>query len=134
MPKKKKPTHEKFEGTSQHGQFAKITYSMMGSKAWHSLSPSQMGLYILFKAKFRGNNLHNISFPRSEYKEIKTYSNQRTFYRDLDALIEAGFIIVVSSGKTTRTPNIYGLSEMWKKYGTAEFNIHHNERRATRGK
>lgn len=109
----------------------------MDSIAWKSLEPSQMGLYLLFKRKFSKNkvgddNHKNISFPFSEYSLIKTYSNQRTFWRDLDILIDRGFIAVVASGRTTRTPNIYEFSDGWKYYGTPGFTIDINQRRATK--
>jgi hypothetical protein len=134
MPKKKPPTHEPFEGKSDHGKFTKICDSMIDSDAWKSLEPSQMGLYLLIKRKFTKNktgddNRQNVSFPFSEYKKIRTYSNQRTFWRDLDALIEHGFIEVVSSGKPTREPTIYGFSELWKCYGTPAFQVADSKRR-----
>ncbi|MCL2810688.1 MAG: hypothetical protein FWD25_02230 [Clostridia bacterium] len=139
MPKKKLPTHESFEATNAHGQFAKITVSMMSSLAWKSLKPSQMGLYLLFKAKYTryrngDDNRRNISFPFSEYKRIETYSNQRTFWRDLDALIDRGFIEVVESGRMIggqKKASIYGLSDAWKQYGLAGFHVDPTKRRNT---
>ena len=135
MPKKK-PTHEDFESIAPHGKFTKIVDNMQDSKAWQTLEPSQMGLYLLFKRKFtkyrtQDDNCKNISFPHSEYKQIKTYSNKRVFWRDLDALIDRGFIRVVASGKISRTASIYGFSDMWKKFGTNDFIVYSNERRAT---
>ena len=139
MPKRKPPTHEPFESMDIHGRFAKICHSMLNSLAWKSLEPSQMGLYVVLKQKYTktksgDDNRRNITFPYSEYSKVKTYTNQRVFWRDLDALIEAGFIQVVSSGKVTRTPTIYGFSDGWKKYGTPEFSVTDGQRRATRKK
>ena len=137
MAKKKRPTHESFESTTEHGKFAKITDSMTNSAAWYSLEPSQMGLYLLFKKKYTksksgDDNRNNISFPYSEYSKIKTYSNQRTFWRDLDVLIDRGFIEVVLPGKATRTATLYGFSDEWKRYGTPEFSVPVNKRRETK--
>lgn len=139
MAKKKPPTHKAFESITDHGRFAKITISMMDSPAWQTLEPSQMGLYLLFKRKFTRNksgddNQKNISFPFSEYKKIKTYSNQRTFWRDLDTLINVGLIEVVESGRRIGGQNkasIYGFSEAWKKHGTADFHVDPAKRRNT---
>ena len=134
MPKKKPPTHELFEAIYSHGKFTKITDSMMDSLAWQSLEPSQMGLYLLFKRKYTKNkssddNKNDISFPFSEYSKIKTYSNKRTFWRDLDALIEKGFIIIVSPQKFQRKPNIYGFSDNWKNYGKPDFKVKDEHKR-----
>ena len=139
MRKRKLPTHEKFEAIAAHGKFTKITDSMMDSQAWQTLEPSQMGLYLLFKRKFTryksgDDNRQNISFPHSEYKKIRTYSNQRTFWRDLDALIDCGFIEVIASGRTTRKATIYGFSDNWKKFGTPDFAVDINHRRAIKKK
>ena len=133
MAKRKQPTHETFEAAAAHGKFTKVADSMMDSQAWLSLSLSQMGLYLLLKRKYTkykagDDNRKNISFPRSEYSQF--YSNNRTFWRDLDALIEAGFIEVISNGKNTRTPTIYGFCDAWKDYGTPGFEIHPSQRRA----
>ena len=135
--KRNPPTHELFESVHKHGKFTKIADSMMDSAAWLSLEPSQMGLYMLFKRKYTkskagDDNRANISFPFSEYTRIKTYSNQRTFWRDFDLLIDRGFLKVIASGKTTRTSSIYGFSDEWKRYGTPDFNVDINQRRAVK--
>jgi len=137
MPRSKPPLHEPFESFDAHGKFAKICLSMLNSPAWASLEPSAMGLYLLFKARFYktkagDSNCCNITFPFSEYSKIRTYSNQRTFWRDLDQLIESGFIRVVSSGAIHRLPTIYGFSSKWRLFGTHEFAISPGERRMKR--
>ena len=106
---------------------------MTKSKAWLDLSLRQRQLYFEFKSKFRVNlktletNQDNISIPKSE--AIKMYGDLRTFRKDIDALIEHGFIYQKESGFNTRTVNIYAFSEKWKDYGTDKFNITTNEKR-----
>jgi hypothetical protein len=106
----------------------KIAISMMDSKAWSELSLSQIGLYDLFKDKYTFNDEcseNNIQFPKKEWK--KYYSWKPLFDRDIDNLIDLGFMRVVlyHVGK----PTVYGFSATWKYYGTDKFIITDKDRR-----
>ena len=118
MAKKGVALHEFFEyWRDPRGRYTKIVNDMMTSPAWASLSTAQMGLYLLLKAKFRGNNRLDISFPRSEYCVIAGYKSPKGLYRDMDALINKGFVDVVRSGKAGKDATIYGFADRWKEYG-----------------
>ncbi len=131
--KNKPPNNYPFESNNTRYDFIKICRDMTKSKAWLDLSLRQRQLYFEFKSKFRVNlktletNQDNISIPKSE--AIKMYGDLRTFRKDIDALIEHGFIYQKESGFNTRTVNIYAFSEKWKDYGTDKFNITTNEKR-----
>lgn len=124
MPKSKKPTHQPFEGSDPHGQFAKITHNMMTSPAWLDLNLRQQGLYLHLKAKYRqkkinsnieSDNRNDISLPKSEWSP-RLYGDYRTFSKDIRKLEENGFIQTLRYGKATHQCNIYGFSDFWKKW------------------
>lgn len=110
---------------------------MMDSEAWQALTLRQQGLYLHLKRKYRpkiksgryiSSNENDISIPKAE--ALTLYGNLRTFWADLDALIDHGFMKLVHSGYTTREPNIYGFSARWKDYGNPGFSIPESEKRS----
>lgn len=123
--KQNKPLFADFESTKSNGRFVKIAWDMLQSKAWSELTLSQRGLYFEIKAEYLPEksvkgvilpaNDKNIMFPSSKWKPLYK-GNQRKWQEDRKALIEKGFIRLVESGRTTRTPNIYELSDDWKSY------------------
>lgn len=132
----KPPTNYSFESANQNYDFTKICRDMQRSKAWKELSLRQHGLYLYLKAKFTvnsrtlENNSQDISIPTSEAKKL--YGDLRTFRKDIDKLIELGFIKQNISGVPTMSVTIYGLSDKWKYYGTDKFNITDLEKRYKR--
>ena len=51
-----------------------------------------------------------LGFPRATFKRLQ------------ECLIERGFLDIVETGAGfARIPNVYSLSERWKKYGTSDF-------------
>ena len=132
----KLPTNYSFESANQKYDFTKICRDMQRSKAWKELSLRQHGLYLYLKAKFTvntrtlDNNSQDISIPSSEAKKL--YGDLRTFRKDIDKLIELGFIKQNISGVPTMSVSIYGFSEKWKYYGTDKFSITKAEERYKR--
>ena len=136
MAKRPKYKHRNFESRTDQGKFTKVCDDMMQSSAWASLSLRQRGLYLELKSKYTqkvsggqiiSDNADDISMPKSEAQKL--YSELRTFRKDMDALIDRGFLRMVHCGFNTRTVNIYGFSDRWKDYGTQSFNIPRNEMR-----
>lgn len=127
--KQKKPLFREFESSRQDGRFVKIAWDMMQSKAWSDLTVSQRGLYLMMKAEYlpeKSNkgvllpaNDKNILFPSSKWKPLYK-GNQRKWQEDRQSLIDHGFIRIAECGRTTRTPNVYELSEDWKTFGKQE--------------
>lgn len=137
MARRKPPTHQPFESNIPSGQFTKICTDMMNSAAWESLSLRQRGLYLELKKKYRqknsngvleSSNIDNISFTQREAKVLYK-GNLRGFRADIDALIEAGFIRTVERGRATRTANIYGFTDRWKRYGAPDYQVPISDRR-----
>lgn len=134
--KLKPPTNYDFESNNQRYDFTKICRDMQHSLAWKQLNLRQQGLYLHLKSKFTvnsktlENNQNNISIPTSEVKTL--YGDYRTFIKDIDTLIELGFIKQISSGVPTMSISIYGFSTMWKYYGTDKFNIPTIDKRYSR--
>ncbi len=141
MAKSRKYSHRDFESKTERGKYTKVCNDMMESTAWNALDLRQRGLYLQLKAKYtqkvsNGNiisdNAENISIPKSEATSL--YGNLKTFRKDMDKLIECGFIKMVQCGWNTRTVNIYGFSERWKEYGMSGYNVPENEKRTHKTK
>lgn len=128
--------NQSWESTQEiGGKFAKICGTMTSSMAWKKLSMRQKGLYLSLKIKYTkksdgSDNSNDISIIEAEFKD--DYKSKNTLMKDVDALIDYGFIKLIRNGKYARKPNIYGFSDKWKKYNTKEFFIHPNERRHTK--
>ena len=131
MANKKKDTHQPFESTTERGRYIKVCGDMVESPAFNRLNMRQQGLYYRFKNKYRQtkvngivtkSNINDISFTYKEASELG-YSEKRTFQKDVKALIDNGFIKIVSQGgknyydgeKSRFSATIYGFSEEWKK-------------------
>lgn len=130
--KKTKMINQPFESHFGNGKFTKITQDMMDTKVWEKLTLSQRGLYLELKSKFTKGpdetfNTNNISMPKGDW--IKFYTSKITFDRDMDNLIELGFIRVILYQGNLRKPTIYGFSEQWKFYDTDMFRITNKDRR-----
>lgn len=134
----KPPTNYDFESNNQRYDFTKICRDMQKSNAWKQLNLRQQGLYLYLKSKFTvnsktlDNNRNDISIPTKEAKKL--YGDLRTFRKDIDILIDTGFIKQIISGVPTMSVSIYGFSDKWKYYGTDNFIILENDKRYKRKK
>lgn len=121
-----------------------ITYSMMTSPAFKDLTARQRMLYIYAKSQFWAAR----SRPSKDFKEVQEFqevegrlcfylnhallsevyslypkSNHRDLYKDIQALIEHGFIerVTNTTGKdvseNNHMRNIYRYSDGWKSWG-----------------
>lgn len=131
--KTKMPMNESFESGLSRSGFTKICSDMVDSKAWKSLKPRQIGLYVILKSKYKKNprtledNKNEIVLTTTE--ALKLYGDSRTFRADLDILIDKGFIKQTFSGAPFMKANKYGFSDKWKLYGTDNFNIPDEDKR-----
>lgn len=132
--KKRKYVKKPFESSCISSDVsANIYESMLVSKAYKDLTPQQKSLYTCCKAQLYSQKKKpiaedNESFTMPQSKWAGKYglykpSNYKGFQRDMEALINHGFIICVQGGENTRTPNIYKYSAAWHNYGTAQFEI-----------
>ena len=141
---RKKHTYVKkaFESTGTSSDVsANIYETMLLSPAWLDLSASQKVLYLTCKAQYYAEKHKPVeddvtTFTMNLAKWADKYqlyakSNQRSFHRDMAALISHGFVSCVSSGKITRTKSIYRFSSKWQRYGEADFEILPNEMNGT---
>lgn len=134
MSSRKKPYQKKaFESTgASNDTSANVYMSMLLSNAWRAISAQQQRLYLYCKAQYYAEKHKpdgdNMCFTMNQSKWADLYglyerSNAKGFYRDMSSLIEHGFITCVSCGSTTRTKSIYRFSDMWQRYGTADFEV-----------
>ena len=100
--------------------FVSIDREMMNSDAWRSLSFTAVTAYI--------NVYYNLKGKTKKKEIICTHSTLKnpmaksTWRRVTMELIEKGFIdLVKGSSGHHRQPNIYGLSERWRLWGTPRF-------------
>ena len=123
--------NEKWESFKPIGaKFTKICDDMQDSDAWHRLTLRQQGLYLFLKKKYKGTNADDIHITDKDKRIIKLSDN--TLYKDIDALIDYGFIKLVKHGKVVHKPNVYGFSAIWREYGTDKFFIHPSYKRDTK--
>ena len=122
MRKRSAYKHEPFESKTEQGKFTKVCDDMMRSPAWNNLLLRQQGLYLHIKSKYTqkrssgyiiSDNVKDISLPKKEAATL--YGDMRTFRLDMNKLMENGFIVLIQSGWNTRTANIYGFSDGWKR-------------------
>lgn len=106
---------------------ANIYLSMLVHPNFLALNPKQKTLYLYCKAQYYGQSgkksadatdqtkfYFNRELWQNEYK-LYNKGNERAFYKDIQALIDYGFIRKIESGKCTRTKNIYQLSSEWQQ-------------------
>lgn len=121
---------------NKNHKYTKICDDMMDSKAWEDLPMRARGLYLELKKKFvsknggENTNQNDISITFDD-RFKKAYGSKNTLFKDVDELIENGFIKVIQHGKYARVCNIYGFSDDWKQYGTKDYFIHPNNKRLT---
>lgn len=112
--------------------FASIYLSMIQSENWKKLTKNQQLLYVYCKFQYYGEkncpkpmimnfteSEQRLCFTMNKSKWHKAYNlygegNQASFYKDMNALIENGFIEIVEQGRTSRTRNIYKFSSKWR--------------------
>jgi hypothetical protein len=134
---KKKQNFQSFQ-SSKGGRFIPIYFDMVCSKAWEILSGNSFKLYVYMLSKYKVKyingqidycNKDNISITRSEYSKFMA---KNTFERCIDELIDHGFIRVneYKSMGGSRKLIIYAFNDEWQKYGTEEFNIKNDWKRA----
>ncbi len=130
--KKERYRPKSFESDgSRSDTSANIYMSMLMSDNWRSLSTNAQRLYIYCKSQYYAEKRK----PKPDYKQLTEqelqqcftmnkskwkdlyhlYTNNRQFYKDMDLLIEYGFVERIESGKNTRTKSIYMLSDKWQK-------------------
>lgn len=111
---------------------ANIYMSMLLSPAWNNLTKNQQILYVYCKAQYYAekkkpkplikeltDNEINLCFTMNKSKWCKLYKiyadgGQERFKKDMQALIDNGFIELVENGKPNRTKNIYCYSNKWR--------------------
>ena len=134
MSKRKTPYQKKtFESNcTNNDTSANLYMSMLISDAWRALTAQQQRLYLYCKAQYYAEkqkpNGDTLCFTMNQSKWCGLYglyekSNAKGFYRDMAALIEAGFVTCAECGSLTRTKSIYRFSSMWQKYGTPAFEV-----------
>lgn len=119
---------------------ANIYISMLMSQAWHNLTGKQKELYLYCKAQYYGEKKNLSEHITIQEKELKGSVNiekrftmnkskwcdiygiysengKRHFYKDMQALIDNGFVEIIQNGKTNRTKNIYEFSSKWADFG-----------------
>lgn len=133
MSRRKKPYEKKpFESIGNPSDTSANLYmSMLMSEAWKSLTPQQMVLYLYCKGQYYGEkrkpegNNEYFTMNKSKWCAYGLYdeNNGKGFRRDMEQLIEKGFVACVECGAVTRTKTIYRFSDKWKQYGSDRFQI-----------
>ena len=139
--KKNKYIPKSFESTRVPSDTsANIYVSMVESPAWQDLTKGQQLLYLYCKLQYYGEKSSQLDekkdnpevFTMNRYKwctkyKIYTTSNSGQFYKDMEALIQHGFIKCIKCGAVARRKNVYQYSDKWKIWGKPEFKITNDE-------
>lgn len=115
---------------------ANIFESMTFSEAWKDLTDRQRVLYLVCKLQYYGHRKPRVDYPDAEnlrgddlfylnwhtvsedgkcYQMYKGKSHS-SFYKDMNALIEHGFIDREISGKSHKQKSIYRYSSRWRTW------------------
>ena len=134
MGRRKTPYKPKtFESSGEaRDTSANIYESMLQSKAFMSLTKNQRLLYIYMKAQYYGKRKPGRDYPEVEQFQgddlfyfnqslavkygLYTRGNHKSFYDDIKALENHGFIKTVSNGKMTKSKSIYKFVGEWHKW------------------
>jgi len=137
MVKKKKYKPKPFESTGLSSDTsANIYESMLLSPAFKNLTTRQKLLYLYCKSQYYSEKTvdkpNPFAFTMNRNKWLKKYelysdSNAKQFYKDIEGLINHGFIKCIRGGKLIRVKNIYEFSDKWKCWDTSAFVIKDNE-------
>lgn len=123
MSSKKTFKKQPFEVLRQNEVSANLYEGMLTSEIYYTMTDKQKILLLYMKLQMYAERKKPIpddkstfTFPRNKWLEkYHIYSSDNSsFYRDRDVLLERGFIELVRSGKNTRTKNIYRYSDKWK--------------------
>ena len=131
--RKKRYTPKTFESDGRtNDTSANIYESMLESKAFKDLTKNQRLLYVYMKAQHYGKRKPGKDFPdREDLQEESVFyfnmavaekyvlysrNNHTSFYNDIKALVNHGFIRVVSTGKTVMKKSIYDFCGDWKNW------------------
>lgn len=97
-------------------KYVGITLTMIQSEAWQNLTGKAVKLYLAMRLQYNGENENGFYFNRALYqKHFKLYSNGTQFNKDLQRLIDNGFIDCKERNWTTRTKNLYAFSDRWQQ-------------------
>lgn len=138
MPRKPKYIAEPHKYMKDpRGTFTGLYASQIQSPAFRDLSPRQQILFVHMRLQEHTKDHppaefgpYTFYFPRKLWRDLlKLYDHDERFYRDVDGLIEKGFVDCVSSGYLTKEKSVYRFSERWKVYGTDGYTVPANVRR-----
>ncbi len=121
----RKPYESAKPGSGGHDPYVGLYFSMTHSPAWLDLTGNQRDLYRVCKEQYKQKRPakrypDHKPFDRDEVFSLSWYrvkeavpQGETTFYKDLKALVDHGFIRVLSQGGYKRE-TVYELSDQWK--------------------
>lgn len=86
---------------------------MTDSAAWTSLSDTAVWVYIELKKRFTYD--HGFSRLIMPYSEVSWRMHPKTYSNAILELCDKGFIRYVERGGLPRRPNVFALSEGWRR-------------------
>lgn len=132
---RKKPYEPKAFESARQGRtkrseaFASIYHSMLTSPAYMDLTHRQRDLYTYCKLQYYGESptgSPEFTMNRCKWNErYRLYSegNSNAFYKDMEALINHGFVDCIFQGGAVKKKNRYRLSDRWRDFGTDKFKM-----------
>jgi hypothetical protein len=94
--------------------FAAILKEMLKSPAWEKLTNASRVAYVHLKAECKSSEAQDISLT---YEKMKKIMYKRTYANALRQLETYGLIERTQRGGLFNRPNLFRLSEEWRKVG-----------------
>ncbi|MEH6477876.1 MAG: hypothetical protein V7727_19455 [Sneathiella sp.] len=84
-------------GRNKHEQYVPLSYAMLGSEAWLTLSPASCKVYVELRSKYHGGNNGELSLAYATARKKLHLGNSSiaTAFKELE---ERGFIQLVKEG------------------------------------
>ena len=105
--------------------YVKLDNSMTESAAWTSLSSVAVWVYIELRKRFTYE--HEFSRLVLPYSTVNWKMSPHTYSKAIKELVKYGFIRYVEHGGLPRRPNVFALSDSWKKKSTEIVDIEGRE-------
>lgn len=107
----KRTNKQSWKGEIGDNSFVMLYSSLYTSNAYRDLKPISKDIYIGMVLYAKGNFI--TEYPHRIYKNVCSKS---TFQTSIKALVEHGFIEIISSGKFNHSPNKYQFCDKWHNW------------------
>ena len=98
----------------EYSPYVQLNYELLNAAAWTAMSYEAQWLYVDMKMQFNYNKggYSHLVYP---YSKAAWRMTSNTFWKKINELLEYRLIKKVKHGGLMKQPNVYALSDGWKK-------------------